>query len=68
MNTTSPKRFRIGLVPKLLIAIALGTLFGSFAPEVINRTIITPNVGVENFRPSTISIFFVSLHQQKTLF
>jgi len=41
MNTTSPKRFRIGLVPKLLIAIALGTLFGSFAPEFINRTIIT---------------------------
>jgi len=41
MNTASKKTFSIGLVPKLLIAIALGTLLGSFAPEFINRTVIT---------------------------
>ncbi|MCL2415056.1 MAG: dicarboxylate/amino acid:cation symporter [Bacteroidales bacterium] len=41
MNTTSKKTFNIGLVPRLLIAIVVGILLGSFAPEFINRTVIT---------------------------
>jgi Na+/H+-dicarboxylate symporter len=34
-------KLRIGLVGKLLIAIILGVLFGSFAPDPVNRVIIT---------------------------
>jgi hypothetical protein len=33
--------FKLGLVPKLLIAIVIGILLGSFAPEMINRAIVT---------------------------
>ncbi|MCL2111596.1 MAG: dicarboxylate/amino acid:cation symporter [Clostridiales bacterium] len=35
------KRIRIGLVPRLLIAIGVGVLLGSFAPEPINRFVVT---------------------------
>ncbi|MDR0570105.1 MAG: dicarboxylate/amino acid:cation symporter [Clostridiales Family XIII bacterium] len=35
------KRVKLGLVPKLVIAIALGILLGAFAPEPVNRLIIT---------------------------
>ncbi|MDR2743496.1 MAG: dicarboxylate/amino acid:cation symporter [Treponema sp.] len=34
-------KIRIGLVGKLLIAIIIGILLGTFAPEPINRTVIT---------------------------
>jgi len=37
----SSKKFRLGLVPKLIIAIFIGILLGSFAPEFINRIVIT---------------------------
>jgi len=38
---TSKKTFSIGLVPKLIIAIIAGILLGNFAPEFINRAVIT---------------------------
>ena len=38
---TKIKQFKLGLVPKLLIAIAIGMLLGSFAPEFVNKTIVT---------------------------
>ncbi|MDR2487573.1 MAG: dicarboxylate/amino acid:cation symporter [Clostridiales Family XIII bacterium] len=41
MSEKTKKKFTLGLVPRLLIAIGLGVLFGSFAPEPVNRLIIT---------------------------
>ncbi|MCL2791884.1 MAG: dicarboxylate/amino acid:cation symporter [Spirochaetaceae bacterium] len=38
---TIEKKSKLGLVPRLIIAIIVGVLLGSFAPEVINRTVIT---------------------------
>ena len=35
------KPFKLGLVPKLLIAIVIGVLLGSFAPEFLNRIVVT---------------------------
>ena len=32
-NAHGKKRIKIGLIPKLIIAIILGILFGSFMPE-----------------------------------
>ena len=35
------KKFRMGLIPKLIIAIIVGILFGSFMPEWFNRVVVT---------------------------
>jgi Na+/H+-dicarboxylate symporter len=40
-DSTTKKTFKLGLVPRLLIAITVGVLLGSFAPEGINRFVIT---------------------------
>ena len=40
-TATGKKQFKLGLVPKLLIAIVVGILLGSFAPEFINRIVVT---------------------------
>lgn len=38
------KAWKLGLVPRLLIAIVVGILIGLYAPEFISRTIITASV------------------------
>ena len=35
------KSFHMGLIPKLIIAIIVGILFGSFMPEWFNRVVVT---------------------------
>ena len=39
--TVEKKTIKIGLIPKLIIAIILGILFGTFLPEWCNRLIVT---------------------------
>ena len=40
-NAHGKKRIKIGLIPKLIIAIVLGILFGSYMPEWFNRVVVT---------------------------
>ena len=38
---TKKTHFKLGLVPRLVIAIIIGILLGSFAPESLNRIVVT---------------------------
>ena len=37
------KKFKMGLVPKLILAIIIGILFGQFLPEGFCRLVVTPD-------------------------
>ena len=45
------KNVRMGLIPKLIIAILLGIFFGSFLPEWFNRLVVTPRRSSAPFCP-----------------
>ena len=54
------KKFKLGLVPKLIIAIIVGILLGSFAPEAINRTVITASALFSSFLRFVIPIMILA--------
>lgn len=35
------RRLKVGLIPKLIVAIVLGILFGAFMPEWFNKIVVT---------------------------
>ena len=50
----------IGLVPKLLIAIVVGVILGSYAPEALNRTVITASGLFSSFLRFVIPIMILA--------
>ncbi|MCC8190769.1 MAG: dicarboxylate/amino acid:cation symporter [Planctomycetes bacterium] len=59
-ETTATTKRGIGLVPKLIIAIILGILFGSYAPEPFNRTVITASSLFSSFLRFVIPIMILA--------
>lgn len=55
------KRFKMGLLPKVLIAIALGILFSLFFPEWAVRIFITFNSIFSNFLGLIIPLLIIGL-------
>lgn len=55
------KKMRIGLLPRIIIAIALGILLGSFLPSVVVRIFITFNSIFSEFLGFTIPLIIVGL-------
>ena len=54
------KTLKIGLIPKLIIAIILGILFGSFMPEWFNRTVVTLSSIFSTFLSFIIPLMIVA--------
>ena len=54
------KKIKIGLIPKLIIAIILGLLFGSFMPEWFNRVIVTCSSIFSTFLSFIIPLMIVA--------
>ena len=54
------KAFKLGLIPKLIIAIVLGILFGSFLPEWCNRLIVTFSSIFSTFLAFVIPLMIVA--------
>ncbi|MDR2842490.1 MAG: dicarboxylate/amino acid:cation symporter [Spirochaetaceae bacterium] len=54
------KKIKLGLVPKLLIGIAAGVLLGLFAPEPLNRTVVTAAVLFSNFLKFVIPLMILA--------
>ena len=54
------KALKIGLIPKLIIAIILGILFGSFLPEWFNRVIVTCSSIFSTFLSFIIPLMIVA--------
>ena len=54
------KALKIGLIPKLVIAIILGILFGSFLPEWFNRVIVTCSSIFSTFLSFIIPLMIVA--------
>ena len=54
------KKIRIGLIPKLIIAIILGILFGSFMPEWFNRVVVTFSSIFSTFLSFVIPLMIVA--------
>ena len=54
------KTLKIGLIPKLIIAIILGILFGSFMPEWFNRVIVTCSSIFSTFLSFVIPLMIVA--------
>ena len=54
------KKKKLGLVPKLIIAIILGILFGSFLPESICRVIVTASGLFSTFLKFVIPLMIVA--------
>ncbi len=50
----------LGLVPRLIIAIILGILFGTYAPELFNRTIITASSLFSSFLKFVIPLMILA--------
>ncbi|NDV59654.1 dicarboxylate/amino acid:cation symporter [Bacteroides sp. 519] len=55
------KKIRIGLLPRIIIAIALGILLGNFLPSILVRTFITFNSIFSEFLGFTIPLIIVGL-------
>ena len=51
---------RIGLVPRLLIAIVLGILIGTYAPEVLSRTVVTASSLFSSFLKFVIPLMILA--------
>lgn len=54
------KRFKIGLIPKLILAIIIGILFGSFMPEWFNRVVVTLSSIFSTFLSFIIPLMIVA--------
>lgn len=55
------KKFKLGLVPRLIIGILLGILFGQhFIPEVISRIIVTASGIFSSYLKFVIPLMIVS--------
>lgn len=54
------KRIKIGLIPKLILAIIIGILFGSFMPEWFNRVIVTCSSIFSTFLSFIIPLMIVA--------
>lgn len=54
------KKFKMGLIPKLIIAIIVGILFGSFMPEWFNRTVVTLSSVFSTFLSFIIPLMIVA--------
>ena len=54
------KKIKIGLIPKLIIAIILGILFGSFMPEWFNRVMVTCSSIFSTFLSFIIPLMIVA--------
>lgn len=54
------KKFKMGLIPKLIIAIIVGILFGSFMPEWFNRTVVTLSSIFSTFLSFIIPLMIVA--------
>ncbi len=54
------KRFKMGLVPKLIIAIILGILFGQFLPESFCRLVVTLSGFFSNFLKFVIPLMILA--------
>lgn len=54
------KKVKIGLIPKLIIAIILGILFGSFLPEWFNRVVVTCSSIFSTFLSFVIPLMIVA--------
>ena len=55
------KNIRIGLLGRIIIAIALGILFGNFLPEVVVRIFVTFNGIFSEFLGFIIPLIIVGL-------
>ena len=58
--TKEKKKFKLGLVPKLIIAIIVGILIGQFMPEGICRLIVTLSKIFSNFLKFVIPLMILS--------
>ena len=58
--TVEKKTIKIGLIPKLIIAIILGILFGTFLPEWCNRLIVTFSSIFSTFLAFVIPLMIVA--------
>lgn len=54
------KKFKLGLVPKLIIAIIIGILIGQFAPEVVSRIVVTASGLFSTFLKFIIPLMIVA--------
>ncbi|MDR3325464.1 MAG: dicarboxylate/amino acid:cation symporter [Spirochaetaceae bacterium] len=54
------KKFRIGLVGRLLIGIALGIAFGSFLPAPVNRIVVTASTLFASFLKFVIPLLILA--------
>lgn len=54
------KKFKLGLVPKLIIAIILGVLIGQFLPESICRLVVTLSGFFSNFLKFVIPLMILA--------
>ena len=54
------KKFKMGLIPKLIIAIIVGILFGSFMPEWFNRVVVTLSSIFSTFLSFIIPLMIVA--------
>ena len=54
------KNVRMGLIPKLIIAILLGIFFGSFLPEWFNRLVVTASSIFSTFLSFIIPLMIVA--------
>ena len=54
------KKFKLGLVPKLIIAIVLGVLIGQFMPEAFCRVIVTASGLFSTFLKFVIPLMIVA--------
>ena len=55
------KKIKIGLVPKLIIAIIVGILFGQFLPEGFCRFVVTLSVFFSTFLKFVIPLMILGL-------
>lgn len=54
------KKFKIGLIPKLILAIIIGILFGSFMPEWFNRVVVALSSIFSTFLSFIIPLMIVA--------
>ena len=54
------KKFKMGLVPKLILAIILGILFGQFLPEGFCRLVVTLSGFFSNFLKFIIPLMILA--------
>ncbi len=54
------ERYHLGLVPRIIIAIILGILIGSYAPEMFSRLVITASSIFSSFLRFVIPIMILA--------